>query len=124
MARKGLAPMRPLFDAMAPGWLLSPSPECGLLCVVLMALYGIRSEAALCDELARNDLFRWFIGLPSQGAALDPLLLAEVRTRLLRNSAAAEFLHELMTDARKAGLMVDEQLGLEHRKIALVPEQT
>src|SRR5882757_1475731 len=81
MARKGLAPMRPLFDAMAPSWTLSTSPECGLLCAVLMALYGIRSEAALCDELTGNELFRWFVGLPPQVSGLDPLTLAEVRAR-------------------------------------------
>jgi hypothetical protein len=123
MARKGLAPMRPLFDAMAPSWTLSASPECGLLCAVLMALYGIHSEAALCDELKRNELFRWFIGLPAHGAGLDPLTLTEVRHRLLRNSAAAEFLADLMGDARSAGLTIDHRFA---RKMTIVDvaEQT
>jgi hypothetical protein len=117
MARKGLAPMRPLFDAMAPSWTLPASPECGLLCAVLMALYGIPSEAALCDELKRNELFRWFIGLPLQASGLDPLTLTEVRSRLSRNSAATEFLADLMGDARSAGLTVDQRFA---RKMTIV----
>jgi hypothetical protein len=123
MARKGLAPMRPLFDAMAPSWALSASPECGLLCAVLMSLYGIHSEAALCDELRGNELFRWFIGLPPHGSALDPLTLTQARSRLLRNSAAAEFLADLMSDARRAGLTIDHRFA---RKMTIVDvaEQT
>jgi hypothetical protein len=121
MARKGLAPMRPLFDAMAPSWALSATPECGLLCAVLMSLYGIHSEAALCDELRGNDLFRWFIGPESQGAGLDPVILTEVRSRLSRNSAATEFLAGVMGDAHNAGLTMDARFS---RKISLVAEQT
>jgi hypothetical protein len=123
MARKGLAPMRPLFDAMAPSWTLSASPECGLLCAVLMTLYGIPSEAALCDELKRNELFRWFIGVPPQGSGFDPLTLTEVRSRLSRNSAAAEFLADLMRDVRSAGLTVDQRFA-RRMTIVDVAEQT
>ncbi len=46
----------------------SVPPEWLLRGLVLQALYGIRSERLLCEQLGYNMLYRWFVG-PRSGAA-------------------------------------------------------
>ena len=41
----------------------SVPPEWLLRGLVLQALYGIRSERLLCEQLGYNMLYRWFVGL-------------------------------------------------------------
>src|SRR4051812_11412838 len=38
-------------------------PEQLLRGLIVQALYGIRSERLLCEQLGYNMLFRWFVGL-------------------------------------------------------------
>jgi transposase len=117
MTRDRLAPMVPLFTAMASTWKIAP--DRGLLCVLLMALYGIRSEASFCQELDRNQLFRWFLGMSPEDAALDPIVLAQMHARLSRNQAAGEFFARVIGDATTAGLLADDRFSLDVQQIAV-----
>jgi len=47
----------------------SVPPEWLLRGLVLQALYGIRSERLLCEQLGYNMLHRWFVGLGMEDAA-------------------------------------------------------
>src|ERR1700694_5577304 len=61
-------------------------PERLLKASLLMALYTVRSERLLCEQLDYNLLFRWFLEMELEGAALEPPALAEevaVRALLL-----------------------------------------
>jgi transposase len=120
MARDGLVPMTPLFVAMASTWPISPQPERGLLCILLMALYGIRSEAQFRQELEGSPLFRWFLDITATEVSdLDPVLLAQMRTRLLRNGAATEFFERLIADAAGAGLLANEHFSPDPQQVAV-----
>jgi transposase len=64
IADEVLGEMSPLFDAMyAETGRPSVPPERLLKGMVLMALYTVRSERQLCEQLEYNLLFRWFLGM-------------------------------------------------------------
>jgi transposase len=64
LADKALAALSPLFDELyAPTGRESIPPERLLRALVLQALYSVRSERQLMEQLAYNLLFRWFVGL-------------------------------------------------------------
>jgi hypothetical protein len=45
-----------------------------LLALLLQAIYGIRSERMLIEQLDYNLLFRWFVGLnPAIPSVIDPM---------------------------------------------------
>ena len=47
-------------------------PEQLLLALLLQAIYGIRSERMLIEQLDSNLLFRWFVGLNPDDPAWHP----------------------------------------------------
>src|SRR5947207_1897713 len=117
-----MAPMRPLLVTLSTSWTLATPPDQGLLAIVLMAVYGIQTDAELCASLATDPDLRWFLGTTAGGQALDPTMLAQVRTRLLRNSAAREFLEQTMQAVTAAGLLADPHFAPDGRQIdAWVP---
>ena len=60
----------------------SVPPERLLRGLVLQALYGIRSERLLCEQLGYNMLYRWFVGLSMGEAAWDHSTYTKNRDRL------------------------------------------
>lgn len=64
LADAALASLSPVFDEMyAAGGRPSVPPERLLKGQLLMALYTIRSERQLCEQLQYNLLFRWFLDM-------------------------------------------------------------
>lgn len=53
-----------------------------------MALYSIRRERALCELIAMNAGFRWFVGLDWDDRVLDHSTLSRNRERLYGSGAA------------------------------------
>jgi transposase len=47
-------------------------PERLLKASLLMALYSIRSERQLCEQLQYNLLFKWFLGMNLEEPAFSP----------------------------------------------------
>ncbi len=54
-----------------------------LLALLLLAIYGIRSEPLLIEQLDYNRLFRWFIGLNPDDPVWHPTTLTKNRDRVL-----------------------------------------
>jgi hypothetical protein len=117
LAARHLAPMQPLLVTMAQTWPVTPPPDQGLMATLLMALYGIKNEHELCDEIARRQPFRWFLGLDANTGQVDAVSLAQMRSRLLRNSAAREFLAGTIAAARTAGLLADPHFTPDDQQI-------
>src|SRR4029079_2843781 len=65
----------------------SVPPEWLLRGLVLQALYGIRSERLLCEQLGYNMLFRWFVGLGMEDRAWDHSTYTQNRDRLIDHDA-------------------------------------
>jgi transposase len=96
-----LAEMDPEFEAMyASGGRPSVPPETLLKATVLMALYSIRSERALCERLNYDLLFKWFLGMRIDERAFDASTFSKNRRRLLDHEIADRFFAAVVAQAK------------------------
>jgi transposase len=92
-------------DSVPPEWLLR-----GL---VLQALYGIRSERLLCEQLGYNMLYRWFVGLGMEDATWDHSTYTQNRDRLIEHEAVRALFNQVMQQAEAAQLLSDEHFSVD-----------
>ena len=59
--------------------------------LLLQALYTVRSERLLMEQLDYNLLFRWFVGLNMDDAIWDVTVFTKNRERLLAGDIAEAF---------------------------------
>jgi transposase len=109
-----LADMSPLFDEMYAG-IGRPSvpPERLLKGMLLMALYTVRSERQLCEQLDYNLLFRWFVGMSMVEESFDASTFSKNRERLMSHHVAGVFFHHVVERARAAQLMSAEHFTVD-----------
>lgn len=92
LADAALASLSPVFDEMyAAGGRPSVPPERLRKGQLLMALYTIRSERQLCEQLQYNLLFRWFLDMDLLEPAFDASTYSRNRDRLMSHEVAAAF---------------------------------
>lgn len=88
-------------------------PEQLLRALLLQALYSVRSERLLIEQLQYNLLFRWFVGLGMDDAVWAPTTFTKNRERLLDGDVASAFFTALLDGARTAGLLSDEHFTID-----------
>lgn len=88
-------------------------PEQLLRALLLQALYTIRSERQLMEQLDYNLLFRWFVGLGMDDAVWSPTTFSKNRDRLLDGDIAAAFFDAILIHADSAGLLSDEHFTVD-----------
>ena len=88
-------------------------PEKLLRALLLQALYTIRSERMLMEELNYNLLFRWFVGLNLDDEVWDVTVFTKNRERLLKAEVARRFFHLVVEEARGLELMSDEHFTVD-----------
>lgn len=88
-------------------------PEQLLRALLLQALYSIRSERQLMEQLDYNILFRWFVGLSMDDRVWVPTVFTKNRDRLLEGDIATAFLGEVIGVARQQGLLSDEHFTVD-----------
>jgi transposase len=109
-----LAELSPLFDAMyAEIGRPSIPPERLLKASLLMSLYSIRSERALCEQLNYNLLFRWFVGLSMDAPVWDASTFSKNRERLLAGDVAQRLLAAVVGQPRVKALMSHEHFSVD-----------
>src|SRR5882672_1925225 len=91
----------------------SVPPEWLLRGLVLQALYGIRSERLLCEQLGYNMLFRWFVGLDMEDAAWDHSTYTQNRDRLIDHDAIRTLFGRVMQQAEEARLLSSEHFSVD-----------
>jgi transposase len=91
----------------------SVPPEWLLRGLVLQALYGIRSERLLCEQLGYNMLFRWFVGLGLEDAAWDHSTYTQNRDRLIDHDAIKTLFGRVMQQADEAKLLSAEHFSVD-----------
>ena len=69
----------------------SIAPEKLLRALLLQALYSVRSERLLMEQLDYNLLFRWFVGLNMDDAIWDVTVFTKNRERQLDGDIAEAF---------------------------------
>jgi transposase len=114
LAEEALRTLSPVFDEMYSS-VGRPSipPERLLKATLLMALYTVRSERMLCEQLEYNLLFRWFLDMNMDEATFDPTTFTKNRQRLLEHDVARRFFEAVVAQADKAGLMSREHFTVD-----------
>ena len=91
----------------------SIAPEMLLRALLLQALYAIRSERRLMEQLDYNLLFRWFVGLTVDAEVWDATVFTKNRDRLIAGEIAQEFFLAVREQAERAGLLSDEHFTVD-----------
>src|SRR5215203_5120498 len=88
-------------------------PEQLLRALLLQAVYTIRSERQLMEQIDYNLLFRWFVGLGMDDAVWSPTTFSKNRDRLLAGDVAAAFFDAVLIHAETARLLSDEHFTVD-----------
>jgi transposase len=88
-------------------------PEKLLRALLLQALYTIRSERQLMEQIDYNLLFRWFVGLGMDDAVWAPTTFTKNRDRLLDGDIAAAFFEAILLHADTQRLLSDEHFTVD-----------
>jgi len=88
-------------------------PERLLKGMLLIALYSIRSERQLCEQLQYNLLYRWFLDMDLDDDVFDPSSFSHNRKRLMRHSAPQKFFARVVDAAYEDGLMSSEHFSVD-----------
>lgn len=114
MADAALTELGPRLDALyATGGRPSIAPERLLRALLLQALYTVRSERLLMEQLDYNFPFRWFVGLNIDDPAWNATVFSKNRDRLLKGEIAELFFSAVVEQARQAGLLSDERFTVD-----------
>jgi len=91
----------------------SIAPERLLRALILQALYSIRSERQICEQLSYNMLFRWFTGIGMDDAPWDHSTFTKNRDRLLDHDVMRELFGQVISQARAQGLLSAEHFSVD-----------
>ena len=88
-------------------------PEQLLSALLIQALYGIRSERQLMEQLNYNLLYRWFVGLSPDDAVWDPTTFTKNRERLQAGEVFEKFMTRLLNHPQVKPLLSDEHFSVD-----------
>jgi transposase len=84
---------------------------------LLKALYSIRSERALCEQISMNAGFRWFVGLDWDDKVFDHSTLSKNRERLFGSGAADALMGEVVRIAQSRNLLSSDRMVVDGTQI-------
>ena len=114
VADAALQELSPAFDELyARDGRPSIPPEWLLRALLLQALYTIRSERQLMEQLNFNLLFRWFVGLSIDDPVWDATVFCKNRDRLLAGDIARKFLAGIVNLPQVRGLLSSEHFSVD-----------
>jgi transposase len=88
-------------------------PEQLLSALLLQALYGIRSERQLMEQLNYNLLYRWFAGLSPDDRVWDPTTFTKNRDRLQQGDVFQKFMIKLLNLPAVKPLLSDDHFSVD-----------
>jgi transposase len=91
----------------------SVPPEQLLSALLIQALYGVRSERQLMEQLNYNLLYRWFVGLSPDDPVWDPTTFTKNRERLQAGEVFAKFMARLLNHPQVKPLLSDEHFSVD-----------
>jgi len=114
IANRALKELSPEFNKMySPVGRASIPPEKLIRALLLQALYSIRSERLLMEELDYNLLFRWFVGLSMDDEVWDHSTFSKNRDRLLNADIVRKFFVQIREQAQAQGLLSNEHFTVD-----------
>ena len=91
----------------------SVAPERLLKASLLQALFSVRSERQLCEQLGYNLLFRWFLDMDITEPAFDATSFCKNRERLMEHEVAAAFFRGVLGQARGKRPLSQEHFSVD-----------
>jgi transposase len=88
-------------------------PERLIRALLLQALYSIRSERQLMEQVDLNMLYRWFVGLNLDEAIWDVTVFTKNRDRLIAGEVAGQLLLAVVEQARAHGLLSEDHFTVD-----------
>src|SRR5437764_4604243 len=88
-------------------------PEKLLRALLLQALFTVRSERQLMQQITYNMLFRWFVGLAMDAPVWDVTVFTKNGDRLLEGDIARGFLAAMLADPQVAPLLSSEHFSVD-----------
>lgn len=88
-------------------------PERLLRALMLQALYAIRSELQLMEQLNYNLLFRWFVGLNPDDKVWDASVFTKNRERMMDGEVSQKLLTEVLKQAAAHQLLSEEHFTVD-----------
>lgn len=111
---RALARLSPRFDTLYISFgRPSIPPERLLRALLLQAIYSVRSERQLMEQLDYNILFRWFVGLGMDDPVWSATTFTKNRDRLLAGDIAQAFFEAVLIHAETARLLSDEHFTVD-----------
>ncbi len=74
-------------------------PERLIKALLLQALYSIRSETQLCEQISYNMLFRWFLDMQPSESSWTPEVFSMNRKRFDKHGFVRDFFDRVVSDA-------------------------
>ena len=109
-----LVELSPRFQRLyATGGRPSIPPEQLLRALLLQAVYTIRSERQLMEQLDYNLLYRWFVGLSPDDPVWVPTVFSKNRDRLLAGNIAEAFFNAVLALANAHALLSHEHFTVD-----------
>jgi transposase len=106
--------LSPLFDTMySMEGRPSIPPEYLLKAALLMALFTVRSERQVCEQLQYNFMFRWFLGMQVDEVVFNDSVFAKNKERLLKADVARAFFEGVVQQARDADLLSPDHFTVD-----------
>ena len=99
-------------------------PEKLLRALLLQALFTVRSERQLMQQITYNMLFRWFVGLAMDAPVWDVTVFTKNRDRLLAGDIARGFLAAILADPQVTPLLSSEHFSVDGTLIEAWAELT
>src|SRR5215203_6504135 len=114
MTDEALRQLSPQFEAIyATTGRPSVPPEQLLRALLLQALYTVRSERQLVEQLEYNLLFRWFVGLGMDDAVWHATTFTKNRDRLVAGGVSEAFFAAVVRQADTRGLLSREHFTVD-----------
>ena len=88
-------------------------PERLLKAMILLSLYTVRSERALCERITFDMLFRWFLDMTPDEPCFDHSVFSVNRERLDNLDITRKFKEQIVFQAIDAGLISDEHFSID-----------
>ena len=88
-------------------------PERLLRALLLQALYSLRSETQLMEQLDYNLLYRSFVGLSASDEVWDVTVFTKNRQRLMEGEVSQRLLEAVLRQAQEKNLLSEEHFTVD-----------
>jgi transposase len=88
-------------------------PEQLLKGSLLQALYSIRSERQLCEQLDYNLLFRWFLDMGADDETFNHSTFSANRERFMKHEVGQHLFNEVIAQAKAKNLLSPEHFSVD-----------